>query len=367
MGGLRLAHGRTPLPRLATQKAGSLLAYLVLHPDRSHPRETLAEMLWPNRPGKNARRSLHTALWQVRRALKQAGLDPSDYLFATDLALEWRAPADSVWLDVREFEAGADSAEVESLQRAVELVRGEFLDGIHDDWCLDERYRLQEKLLRALTRLTEHYLAERRFADALAYARRTLQLDNLREEAYRAAMLALYHLGERTAALEQFAACARVLQAELHTEPSGETRALHQAIADESLRRLAPNPSRVIAAEAERSLRAPYDPQRIAFTGRDFELHQLSAWWQARRVPLALVSGEAGVGKTRLAQEWSAALGYAGTQVCLGRCYAFERLLPYQAIAEAVRELVARTADAALGALPAWVNAELVRLLPEMT
>jgi DNA-binding SARP family transcriptional activator len=367
LGELQLTHDNSLLPRLATQKAASLLAYLILHPGRSHPREALAEMLWPNRPSQNARRSLHTALWQIRRSLKRAGLEPDDFFFATDQAVGWHAPASRVWLDVHDFEAGADSTEIESLQRAVALARGEFLEGLHDDWCLEERYRLQEKLLQALGRLSEHCLADHCFADALAYARRILQIDNLREEAYRAAMLALYQLGERSAALEQFAACARVLRAELGVEPSSATRALQQAIAGETLPRVAGSPSLVRAAEVEPSPRALYDPQQIPFTGRDVELRQLSDWWQAGRVPLLLIRGEAGVGKTRLAQEWSAALGYGGTRVCLGRSYAFERLLPYQAIAEAVRELLVAAPEAALSALPGWVSAQLARLLPEIT
>jgi|DewCreStandDraft_5_1066085.scaffolds.fasta_scaffold04804_7 DNA-binding SARP family transcriptional activator len=367
LGDLHLASDATWLPRLATQKAASLLAYLVMHPGRHYPREVLAEMLWPNRPSENARRSLHTALWQIRRVLKQAHLNPNDYLFASNLAIAWCAPPSSVWLDIREFETCADATEIGALQRAVELYRGEFLDGVYDDWCLEERYRLQEKLLQALSRLTDLCLVDHRFADALAFARRTLQADNLREDAYRAAMLALYQLGQRTAALDQFAVCARVLKAELNVAPSAETRALYQAIVNESLPKLTPSRPLTVAAESQQAARAPYDPERVPFAGRASELRQLSAWWQRRREPLALISGEAGVGKTRLAHEWSVAQGYLGTQVGLGHCYAFERVLPYQAIGEALRELVALTPDATLAALPGWVIAELVRLLPGLT
>ncbi len=373
LGDLRLANDTTPVPRLATQKAASLFAYLVMHPARSHPREVLAEMLWQNRPSENARRSLHTALWQIRHALKQAALNPGDYVTASDLAIEWHAS--QVWLDVVEFESCIDSTNLETLQRALALYRGDFLDGLYDDWCLDERYRLQEKFLHALGRLTDLCLADRRFVDALSHARHILQIDNLREDAHRAAMRALYQLDQRAAALDQFAACAKILRAELAAEPSAETRALHQAIADEALPK---QNARAVAETAARGAltpsagsagqrRAPYDPERIPFASRADELRQLNEWWQARREPLALILGEAGVGKTRLAHEWSAALRHRRTQVVRGRCYAFERVIPYQAIGEALRELLAATPNVTLDALPDWVIAELVHLAPELT
>ena len=65
-----LAARELPLP--ATLKSQSLLAYLVLHRDRPQSRDHLAELFWGDRPEHNARRSLATALWQIRRCLPGA-------------------------------------------------------------------------------------------------------------------------------------------------------------------------------------------------------------------------------------------------------------------------------------------------------
>jgi DNA-binding SARP family transcriptional activator len=95
---LRLNSDIGAVPRLATQKAASLLGYLVLNTGRRHPREALTEMLWPQRPSENARRSLHTALWQIRHALKQAGLEPAEYLSASDAVHQRRCARHRIYL-----------------------------------------------------------------------------------------------------------------------------------------------------------------------------------------------------------------------------------------------------------------------------
>ena len=46
-GWLRATQGDRVVSRFRTQRAGSLLAYLAYHRDRSHPREALIERLWP--------------------------------------------------------------------------------------------------------------------------------------------------------------------------------------------------------------------------------------------------------------------------------------------------------------------------------
>jgi DNA-binding SARP family transcriptional activator len=368
LGSLRLAvdQAAAPVPRLATQKATSLLAYLVTRRGREHPRESLAELFWPDRPATNARRSLHTALWHIRRALQQAGLDPDDFLTAGELAIAWHAPPARFWLDVDEFEACSAAAEPAALQHAVDLYRGGFLDGHYDDWCVQERERLEVRLLDTLARLADAALAEARFAEALLHARHSLQIDPLREDAQRAAMFALYQLGQRAAALDQFAACRERLQAELGIEPSAETRALQRAIVDETLPRRPARGGASVAPAGAWPGATTYDPQRIPLAGRVDERRRLDDWWQQRHESLALLVGEAGVGKTRLAEEWTSALRARGVPVRSGRCYAFERAVPYQAISELLREWLALVPDATLAAWPGWVTAQLARLLPEL-
>lgn len=124
-GQLLLENGSVPLPRLATQKAASLLGYLLLYAGHLYTRESLGELFWPDRPSDNARRSLNTALWQIRQMLKQGGFDPARFLEASGTSVRW-APTETAWLDVAEFESASHADSTELLERAVSLYRGAF-------------------------------------------------------------------------------------------------------------------------------------------------------------------------------------------------------------------------------------------------
>ena len=79
-----------------------------------------------------------------------------------------------------------------------------------------------------------------------------------------------------------------------------------------------------------------------------------------------LICGEAGVGKTRLAEELAQQLRWRGGRVLWGRCYEFERLLPYQPISEALRTLLPTLTPAELAGLAPRIVAEVARLVPEI-
>ena len=231
------------LPLPATLKAQSLLAYLVAHRDRPQSRDHLAELFWGDRPEHNARRSLATALWQIRRCL------PGDDFILADAADVQLNPHRAFWLDVAEFEKLARTrtapAHVSALQQAVALYRGDFLDGFYDDWVLSERYRLESLYCDALAGLMAAREALGEHEAVLAVALRLLEQDSLREDAHRAAMRAYCRLGQRHAALAQYGRCQQMLQAELGIEPMAETLALRQAIVEG---RLACAPGTTVAA-----------------------------------------------------------------------------------------------------------------------
>ncbi|OGO38050.1 MAG: hypothetical protein A2W35_21655 [Chloroflexi bacterium RBG_16_57_11] len=104
------------------------------------------------------------------------------------------------------------------------------------------------------------------------------------------------------------------------------------------------------------------------FLGRETELSALDTLWQSARSGhgrLAMISGEAGVGKTRLVEEFTSRLGWSGVQVLWGRCYEFERILPYQPVAEVLRSAREIFVQMGVDANLAWVLQEISRLAPE--
>jgi DNA-binding SARP family transcriptional activator len=191
LGPLVTRYDERQLPVPPTLKSQSLLAYLVLHRDQPQPRDRLATLFWGDRPERKARRSLSTALWHVRRCL------PDDRFILSDPYTVQFDPRAALWLDVDEFRSLVSLDDVASLQSAVALYRGDFLDGFYDDWIVNERYRLEALYLEALARLTAGHEGEGNHERALAAALRLLDHDPLREDAHRAAMRAYCRLGLR--------------------------------------------------------------------------------------------------------------------------------------------------------------------------
>jgi predicted ATPase/DNA-binding SARP family transcriptional activator len=377
LGGLELRYGDDPLPVPPTIKARSLLAYLVVHRNRSQPRDRVADLFWGDRPEHKARHSLATALWHIRRCL------PKDYILSDNQAVQFDPQAD-LWLDVDEFESYSSADDISCLQSAVALYRGDFLDGFYDDWIINERYRLETLFTQALARLMVAREGEEDHESALHAALRLLEHDPLREDAHRLAMLAYCRLGQRDAALAQYRRCREIVRGELDAEPMRETTELYQAIL-EGWFAVEPAPPRATTRRSLPDARPPLHAGRNPLdvltagplVGRERELALLQECWQAAvsRVgrgteagqgALVLIRGEAGVGKTRLVKEFAHRLHWQGQRVLWGRCYEFERVLPYQPIAEALGSIVSWLTPAELADFPTWTLEQIARLVPEV-
>lgn len=183
-----------------TRKAIALLAYLAVT-GRSHARETLAALLWPEYDDEHARAALRRTLSTLRTALNTPHL-------VVDRDTISLVPGAGLWVDVAEFHArlaagrthGHPPAEVcpaclASLAEAAALYRGDFLAGFtlrdsaeFDDWQFAQAEALRGELAEVLERLAAGQIAAGDFAAALASARRWLALDPLREEAHRQVM-----------------------------------------------------------------------------------------------------------------------------------------------------------------------------------
>ncbi|HEY74805.1 MAG TPA: AAA family ATPase [Thermoflexia bacterium] len=370
---MELRYAGAPLRLPATARSRSLLAYLIVHRERSHPRERLADLFWPDRPRARSLRSLSTALWRVRRTLPPGG----DYILADPHTVQFN-PRSDYWLDVEAFEQGVQDAKsraqdaegMEScllcLATCIELYRGDFLEGFYDDWCLEERYRLEGMYLGALERLMVLHEALDQPREALRYGDRLLACDPLREDVHRAVIRLQVRLGNRAEAVRQARWCRAVLWSELGAEPAPETVALCDRLLGPVWRRESSEP------DLPRRKRAPTDLlsgilDHPPFVGRQDVWKSLLACWERAAGGegcLAFIGGEAGIGKSRLVGELSEWVRQRGGWTAQAGCYEYERALPHGPLADLLRALLASTGLEPLEALPPWQVGELARLAP---
>jgi DNA-binding SARP family transcriptional activator len=241
-GALRLDHEDFPIDLAAVHPVQGLLAYLLLHRERMHSRETLAGIFWGSRSDDKARRCLNTAVWRLRSVLEPEGVGRGAYLISTAAGELGFNCASDHWLDVAAFEERALQAlacpvdqlqapDVECLRQSTQLCCGELLEGFYDDWALRERERLRLLYLRCLRRLMHVYREQGAFEDSLVCALQILACDPLREDVHREAMRLYCDLGQRSLAVRQYQRCREILADELGILPMEETQALHARIA----------------------------------------------------------------------------------------------------------------------------------------
>ncbi len=263
-------------------KALALLGYLALHP-LPVPRTRLAALLWEPLPQAQALGNLRRVLLQLAERLPEA-LDADAH--AVRLR---RGPG--IWLDVDRFEDLLKEGSPAALAEAVGLYRGDFLAGLDLEesprfqvWLGAARDRWRRRILEALDRLVQLHTDRGEEEQALAFARRSLELAPWREASHRQVMRLLAYLGRYNAALRQYRICRRILRQELDVEPAPETQALYRLI------------------RTARSLPRPDLPgYPTPFLGREEELAHLRRLLADPACRLISLVGPGGVGKTRLA------------------------------------------------------------------
>ncbi len=357
LGELSLEADGRPLDQIASPRARSLLGWLAIHPGL-HSRARVASVFWPDVLDESARSSLRTTLAILKRELGPAG---ADVVTATRDRLGI-VPGE-VQIDFDMFARLASRGE---LEEAAALCRGDLLADLDDDWVNEPREYHRRLQLELLGRIAAEAEDSGDLDAALARTREQVTLDPLSEEAQRELVRRLAAAGDRAGALAAYKAYGDRLQRELGLAPAAGIRELVDGVRrGESV----PDGAGNGAAESG-SLPAPLPPllarsEPAPMVGREAELEQLrSALARGAEGDLcaALITGEAGSGKSRLAAEFAREAHQSGADVWAGRCYE-DSATPYGPFVESLRHRL--TADA-LPALSGWAAAELSRVLPEL-
>ena len=365
VGRLELTLDGEPLQAPSGRPARSLLGWLATHPG-SHPRGVVAAALWPDVTDESARASLRTALSAVRDSLG-AG---AQIALAADRQTVGLAAPPHVSIDVREFDALLDAGH--PAQALAAIGDGELLPGLDADWVLRERDRHRDRVGDAMAQLARDAQAAGDRAGAVAWLKRRAELDPFDEGAHRELIEELDREGDRAAALSVYNRLADRLRRELAVAPSAATRRLAA-----SLRGVEPPPSAAAAPNDGGEL--PPLPRRLQparwarpFVGRSDALARLSSAWaaaQAGEPAFAVVAGEPGIGKSRLAAQFAAEVHAGGAAVIAGAAQE-EQLWAYQPIVDALRpaagdELPVVTGVVDDGAARAQLHERLATLLEQ--
>lgn len=369
-GNLRITVAGRPVTTVNTNRLQSLLSYLILHAETPQPRDGLAFTLWPASRESQARTNLRQLMHTLRRALPPE----CDSLSTDHFAVHWRRDA-SCEVDLWKFQAAVAAAvnarhendrarEIAFLNKAVALYTDDLLPALYDDWLLPFRDEYRRNLCDALDRMATISEEQKDYAAAIRYADRLLVLDPLCEAHHQLAIRLHAANHDRASALRAYHKCMRVLRREMGVEPGPATRQLFEQILKE---RDSASLELDSASRTPVATKPPSESRLLrAMVGRGNEWDRLTLAWKIAvegGPQVALISGEPGIGKTRLADElyhWCARHGHG---VARSRCYAGQGQASYSPITGLLRSDSVRAGWAKLRSDQV---VELARVIPEI-
>ncbi len=188
----------------------------VLAERRQVSRRDVIGLMWPEHDDdRKADGSLRTHLWQLQNVLEPDRPPDVEPYFVTSDGETLSLHAD-VTTDVDEFDsllvsarrlddAGSPALALDEYTTALELVRGEYADGLDAGWATLTQLRIRSQVLSATCRVAELVGARGEPEAALHWAMRARQLDPLSDRAARAFVGALDATGDRSAVREAMA------------------------------------------------------------------------------------------------------------------------------------------------------------------
>lgn len=303
----------------------ALLAWLAL--EGPTPRARLAALLWPHSEVEAARNSLRQRLHHLRRTLGLPAVAGGATLALADGLTHDLDDADGVLGD------------------AAPIAGGEFAA-----WLEQQRRRRRDRVRESLEELAQMAEDARDWADALSQAQELLALEPQSEAAHRRVIRLHYLAGDRAAALLAFDRCERTLKDEVGTAPSAETLALLATIERSSADHVPAAGARLPARVPAAMLRPP------RLIGRDAAWQALHDAWDGGRI--AVVTGEGGMGKSRLVGDFALARG----RTLLVSARPGDERVAHATVSRLLRALP----GAALRGLDAPLRRVLAGLLPEL-
>jgi DNA-binding SARP family transcriptional activator len=360
--GIELTDGQ-----IGSRKSRTLLKLLAVERPALVPVDRIVDVLWPTERPAAPEQNVATLVSRLRAVLGadliQGGR--AGYRLAAGPGIVVDLDAAARFCDQAEGKlATAAAVGLVAAERAHELLSAGTAvgDEPYADWADPAREQVRELLRRVRLAAAEAALATGNPRLAARYAEAAMAADPLDEAAHRWYMSASVAAGEQAKALAAYEALRQRLGHDLGADPAPQTRELHLAILREKDPGLAAGrPGRPAPSGAARGARA--------LAGRSGEIGMLREAWSSAvggQPGLVTIVGEAGIGKTALAEFLAAEAAEDGGTVLRTRCYETERSLFLQPIVEALAPVVASASAATLRQMLGEHTAAASGLLPEV-
>ncbi|MFD4245018.1 AAA family ATPase [Streptomyces sp. NPDC058525] len=354
---------------LQSAQARVAFARLVLAGPEGVTRDELADVIWPGELPPTWASALRTLVSRLRTFMAPLPAESTNplaklggrYVLALreDVLVDVEDATRSVTAAQEAFNTGDVTTAARLATRAADRLRLPFLSEHEGDWIAGWRERLTEYLVTALEIASRAALGSGDHARAALLAEEATARAPERESAHRCLMAVREAMGNRGEALRAYQRLRRYLAEELGVDPSPETEAAYLAL-------LGPSSPASPSGAPGAGPAAGHRP--VPFTGRRQEMATLAgAWARAARGrrQFVLVTGESGIGKTRLLREAGAAMAAEGGLLLVGRCDE-NAMVPYQPLVEALDSYVASSPDDPLDAVCPSARGPLRLLLPSL-
>jgi DNA-binding SARP family transcriptional activator len=362
LGEIGLSRDGAPVPLPASKKTRALLGYLVSI-RAPQPRQRLCDLLWdgPDDP----RAALRWSLTKLRPLLDD---DAADRLVTNRDHVAFEAAGATVDLFDASAQVGRDvgAASTEALSHAASGLRGDFLEGLDmpdcyrfHEWCTAERERVRALRLAVLDALVER-LFDASPEEALRHARQRLAIDPLSDTAHAKAVRLLARLGRNAEAQAQVETCRRILERELGGRRSPALDVARMEIGKTTPMPFAPaavTPSLAPPPESASPRSSTLLVARLAERAVLADLVRRAA--ESRANDVVLLSGEPGIGKSRLLAELGSLTRAVGGTLLAGRSFEAESVRPFGIWIDMLR-------GAPLAALDEDLRRSLAPLFPEL-
>lgn len=383
------------------RRARALLGCLLSSPGRRLGREQVMELLWPDLDIDVAANRLNGAVHELRQILEPDIARPANSrMLRLERDILELADSSHIWVDAETFEhllkdanASNDPQQTERLlEEANSLYKGNYLlEELYSEWAAPRRDALQRAWVGLLLNLTNLRVEQGTYAGALETLDRLRIADPANETALQRLMILLTQLDRRGEALQVYRQHVVMLQKDYESEPLAETTELYEALRQGHVPTLyAIRPTTTVKDAEQQTTDTSEQPitttQEPSFTrplfqpgrhnqspliGRDQELDTMrqvllavealatqneygttskeplnralptvTSSSRARRPHFILLRGEAGIGKTRLAEEISLEAYTRGWAVAWSRSYEQEGIIPYHPWTELLRTLL---------------------------